>query len=89
MANFGDENNVDGLSDVDEELLAMAGMVSESPENASMSKFLEIFKELSQERQAREAAEASKSALQVSLDQSKVIAHAAVKKSQEVYELSH
>ncbi|KAK1381536.1 E3 ubiquitin-protein ligase RGLG2-like [Heracleum sosnowskyi] len=80
MANFGDENNVDGLSDVDDEVPALAGMVIGSPENVPMAKFLEIFAELGREREAREAAEASKSDLQVSLDQLKVLAHEAVRK---------
>lgn len=83
MANIGDENNADGLSDVDDEVPALAGMVCELPEIAPMAKFLEIFTELGQEREARETAEASKSDLQVSLDQLKVLAHEAAKKSNE------
>ncbi|XP_074343121.1 uncharacterized protein LOC141680945 [Apium graveolens] len=80
MAN-GDENNVDGLSDVDDEVQALASMANESPENASMAKILEVFTVLGQGREAREADKASESYLQELVEQLKVLAHEAVKKS--------
>ncbi|KAK9104303.1 hypothetical protein Scep_021147 [Stephania cephalantha] len=56
---------------------------SESSESVSAERFREVAAELERERRAREAAESSKSELQVSFNRLKALAHEAIKKRDE------
>ncbi|KAL1807296.1 hypothetical protein ACET3Z_030364 [Daucus carota] len=86
MANLGDEENVDGLSDVDDEVLALAGVGRELPENAPMADFLEFVTELGRERQAREVAETLKSERDEALREKKEALKAIEELSAELFE---
>lgn len=84
MAGTGDEENDIVLSDVEEDDDPVAvNMKTPIPEDLSAEKFKEILAELAKERQAREAAENSKSELQVSFNRLKALAHEAIKKRDE------
>lgn len=84
MAGTGDEENDIVLSDVEEDDDPVAvNMKTQIPEDLSAEKFKEILAELAKERQAREAAENSKSELQVSFNRLKALAHEAIKKRDE------
>ncbi|WOH13655.1 hypothetical protein DCAR_0833165 [Daucus carota subsp. sativus] len=78
MANFGDEDNVDGLSDVDDEVPALAGVGRELPENAPMANFLEL--------EAREVAETLKSERDEALREKKEALKAIEELSAELFE---
>lgn len=75
--------NEDVLSDVEED--DPMPIVSNSPlsDNFSPEKFREVLAELDREKKSREAAENSKSELQVSFNRLKVLAHEAIKKRDE------
>lgn len=81
MASGGDDAV---LSDVEDEDPAPIAITSESIEDVSVERFREVLAELDRERRAREAAETSKSDLQVSFNRLKVLAHEAIKKRDEV-----
>ncbi|KAG5604802.1 hypothetical protein H5410_026294 [Solanum commersonii] len=80
MSNAGAEDNDDVLSDVEADDPVPIDIInSPSPEDVSIEKFREILAELDRERQARLAAEDSKSQLQVSFNRLRVLAHDAIK----------
>nr|XP_004239148.1 myosin heavy chain, clone 203 [Solanum lycopersicum] len=84
MSNAGEEDNDDVLSDVEADDPVPIDIInSSSPEDVSIEKFREILAELDRERQARLAAEDSKSQLQVSFNRLRVLAHDAIKKRDE------
>ncbi|WOH16599.1 hypothetical protein DCAR_0936157 [Daucus carota subsp. sativus] len=84
MTSNEDESNDAVLSDVEDEDPAPIEVGSSSlDENVSVEKFREIFAELEREKLAREAAETSKSELQVSFNRLKVLAHEAIRKRDE------
>ncbi|KAG5604811.1 hypothetical protein H5410_026303 [Solanum commersonii] len=84
MSNAGAEDNDDVLSDVEADDPVPIDIInSPSPEDVSIEKFREILAELDRERQARLAAEDSKSQLQVSFNRLRVLAHDAIKKRDE------
>ncbi|KAG6757172.1 hypothetical protein POTOM_037475 [Populus tomentosa] len=80
MANTVDDDADAVLSDVEGEDPAEIVIKSPSQEDTSVEKFREL---LDRERAAREAAETSKSELQVSFNRLKVLAHEALKKRDE------
>ena len=83
MASAGEEDNDAVLSDVEADDPVPISIKSPSPEDVSVERFREILAELDRERQAREAAENSKSDLEVSFNRLKAIAHEAIKKRDE------
>ncbi|CDP13251.1 unnamed protein product [Coffea canephora] len=83
MAGAGDEEQDAVLSDVEEDDPVSIDVKSTAPEEISVEKFKELLVELDRERQAREAAENSKSELQVSFNRLKVLAHEAIRKRDE------
>ncbi|XP_052204989.1 uncharacterized protein LOC127809876 [Diospyros lotus] len=83
MASAGEEENDAVLSDVEEEDPVPIDVSCSSPEDVSVERFREVLLELDRERQAREAAENSKSELQVSFNRLKTLAHEAIKKRDE------
>ncbi|KAI4317327.1 hypothetical protein L6164_025204 [Bauhinia variegata] len=84
MANAADEDADAVLSDVEEGDDPGPIMIrNPAPENVSVDRYKELLAELDRERQAREAAESSKSELQVSFNRLKVLAHEAIKKRDE------
>ncbi|KAK4715974.1 hypothetical protein R3W88_014312 [Solanum pinnatisectum] len=84
MSNAGEEDNGDVLSDVEaDDPVPIDILNSPSPEDVSIEKFREILAELDREREARLAAEDSKSQLQVSFNRLRVLAHDAIKKRDE------
>ncbi|KAJ6719664.1 PARAMYOSIN [Salix purpurea] len=80
MANIVDDDADAVLSDVEGEDPVAIVIKSPSQEDNSVEKFREL---LDRERAAREAAEASKSELQVSFNRLKALAHEAIKKRDE------
>ncbi|KAL3501108.1 hypothetical protein ACH5RR_035557 [Cinchona calisaya] len=84
MAGAGEEEQDAVLSDVEEDDPVSIEIKSPPPEDISVEKFREILVELDRERQAREAAENSKSELQVSFNRLKVLAHEAIRKRDEM-----
>ncbi|KAF9673399.1 hypothetical protein SADUNF_Sadunf10G0020200 [Salix dunnii] len=80
MANIVDDDADAVLSDVEEEDPVAIVIKSPSQDDDSVEKFREL---LDRERAAREAAEASKSELQVSFNRLKALAHEAIKKRDE------
>ncbi|XP_009627056.1 uncharacterized protein At3g49055 [Nicotiana tomentosiformis] len=83
MASAGEEDNDAVLSDVEADDPLPIDINSPPPEDVSIEKFHEILAELDRERQARLAAENSKSELQVSFNRLRVLAHEAIKKRDE------
>lgn len=83
MAAAGDEQQDAVLSDVEEDDPVSIDVKSPAPEEISPEKFRELLAELDRERQAREAAENSKSEIQVSFNRLKVLAHDAIRKRDE------
>ncbi|KAJ4974272.1 hypothetical protein NE237_007446 [Protea cynaroides] len=83
MESAGDDDADAVLSDLEGEDSAPISLNSPSQEDISEEKFREILAQLERERQAREAAESSKSELQVSFNRLKVLAHEAIKKRDE------
>ncbi|KAJ6903868.1 paramyosin-like [Populus alba x Populus x berolinensis] len=80
MANTVDDDADAVLSDVEGDEPVPIVMKSPSQEDISVEKFREL---LDRERAAREAAEASKSEIQVSFNRLKALAHEAIKKRDE------
>ncbi|KAA8533228.1 hypothetical protein F0562_033239 [Nyssa sinensis] len=83
MASAGDEDNDAVLSDVEDDDQVPVVIKHSLPEDVSVERFREVLAELDREKQAREAAENSKSDLQVSFNRLKVLAHEAIKKRDE------
>lgn len=83
MASAGDEDADAMLSDVEEEDPVPIVNRSPSQEDISVERFRELLAEVDRERAAREAAETSKSELQVSFNRLKALAHEAIKKRDE------
>ncbi|XVF02590.1 hypothetical protein REPUB_Repub04eG0187800 [Reevesia pubescens] len=83
MTSAGDEEADAVLSDVESDEPAPIVIKEPSPDDVSVEKFREILAELDREKQAREAAENSKSELQVSFNRLKALAHEAIKKREE------
>ncbi|KAM7484169.1 hypothetical protein LguiA_000178 [Lonicera macranthoides] len=83
MTSAGDEDTDAVLSDVEEDDPAPIAINTTSRDDMSVERFREILTELDRERQAREAAENSKSELQVSFNRLKALAHEALKKRDE------
>ncbi|XP_057496964.1 uncharacterized protein LOC130781682 [Actinidia eriantha] len=83
MASAGEEDNDAVLSDVEADDPVPISIKSPSPEDVSAERFREVLAELDRERQAREAAENSKSDLEVSFNRLKALAHEAIKKRDE------
>ncbi|XP_022776196.1 paramyosin-like [Durio zibethinus] len=83
MASASDEEADAVLSDVESDEPAPIVIKEPSPDDVSVERFREILAELDREKQAREAAENSKSELQVSFNRLKVLAHEAIKKRDE------
>ncbi|KAL6983796.1 hypothetical protein U1Q18_017171 [Sarracenia purpurea var. burkii] len=83
MASAGEEDNDAVLSDVEADDPVPIVIKSTSQEDVSIERFSEVLAELDRERQAREAAENSKSELQVSFGRLKALAHEAIKKRDE------
>ncbi|KAF3961109.1 hypothetical protein CMV_014236 [Castanea mollissima] len=85
MASGGGDEEADAvLSDVEEgDEPVPISIKSPSAEDVSVERFRELLSELDRERQAREAAESSKSELQVSFNRLKALAHEAIKKRDE------
>ncbi|GFY91463.1 hypothetical protein Acr_07g0016590 [Actinidia rufa] len=79
----GEEDNDAVLSDVEADDPVPISIKSPSPEDVSAERFREVLAELDRERQAREAAENSKSDLEVSFNRLKTLAHEAIKKRDE------
>ncbi|KAJ7945468.1 paramyosin-like [Quillaja saponaria] len=71
------------LSDVEGDDPVPILIKNPAPEDISVEKFRELLTELDRERQAREAAENSKSELQISFNRLKALAHEAIKKRDE------
>src|SRR5215470_11017911 len=84
MAGAGNEDADAVLSDVEENDDPVP-IVSKNPapEDVSVDGVRELLAELDRERQAREAAENSKSELQISFNRLKALAHEAIKKRDE------
>ncbi|GAB4829270.1 hypothetical protein Ancab_018937 [Ancistrocladus abbreviatus] len=84
MASTGDEEIDVVLSDVEaEDELLPVRTANSSDEDVSVEKYRELLAELDREKQARLAAENSKSELQVSFNRLKALAHEAIKKRDE------
>ncbi|GMH27662.1 hypothetical protein Nepgr_029505 [Nepenthes gracilis] len=84
MASAGEDEGDVVLSDVEaDDEPAPVVIASPSEEDVSVEKFQELLAELDREKQARLAAEKSKSELQVSFNRLKVLAHEAIKKRDE------
>ncbi|KAK9277344.1 hypothetical protein L1049_006885 [Liquidambar formosana] len=83
MASAGDDDADAVLSDVEGDDPVPIVIKNPSPEDVSVERFRELLAELDRERQAREAAENSKSELQVSFSRLKALAHEAIKKRDE------
>ncbi|XWS22723.1 hypothetical protein CRYUN_Cryun29cG0060800 [Craigia yunnanensis] len=82
MASAGDEEADAVLSDVESDE-PVPIVIEPSRDDVSVEKFREILVELDREKQAREAAEYSKSEIQVSFSRLKALAHEAIKKRDE------
>ncbi|OWM76136.1 uncharacterized protein At3g49055 [Punica granatum] len=80
MAAAGDEDPDAVLSDVEGDDPVPITISEPSPEDLSVERFRELMTELDRERQARAAAENSKSELQVQFGRLKALAHEAIKK---------
>ncbi|KAJ9176294.1 hypothetical protein P3X46_011624 [Hevea brasiliensis] len=78
----GDDNDA-VLSDVEGEDPVPIAIRSPSLEDLSVERYRDLLAELDRERAAREAAETSKSELQVSFNRLKALAHEAIKKRDE------
>ncbi|KAG4208448.1 hypothetical protein ERO13_A03G132500v2 [Gossypium hirsutum] len=83
MTSAGNEEVDAVLSDVESDEPVPIVIKDPSREDVSVEKFREILAELDREKQAREAAENSKSELQVSFNRLKALAHEAIKKRDE------
>ncbi|XP_022944976.1 uncharacterized protein At3g49055-like [Cucurbita moschata] len=83
MASGVDEDADAVLSDVEGDDPVPIVIQNTSPEEISVERFREILAERDRERKAREAAENSKSELQVSFNRLKALAHEAIKKRDE------
>lgn len=84
MASGGGDEDADAvLSDVEEDASMPIVIKNPSEDDISVERFRELLAELDRERQAREAAEKSKSELQVSFNRLKALAHEAIKKRDE------
>lgn len=84
MASAGDDDNDAVLSDVEDDDPVPISIKSSAPsDDVSVERFREVVAELDRERHARQAAEKSKSELQVSFNRLKVLAHEAIKKRDE------
>lgn len=83
MASGVDEDGDAVLSDVECDDPVPIAIHNPSPDEISVERFREILAERDRERQAREAAENSKSELQVSFHRLKALAHEAIKKRDE------
>ncbi|CAJ1938206.1 unnamed protein product [Sphenostylis stenocarpa] len=85
MAGAGDVDTDAVLSDVEDDGGDPAPIAGKAPssEDVSVEKLLEVLAELDRERQARVAAENTKSELQVSFNRLKALAHEAIKKRDE------
>ncbi|KAM0059427.1 hypothetical protein Hdeb2414_s0005g00181321 [Helianthus debilis subsp. tardiflorus] len=89
MAGEEEQDSTAVLSDVEEEDNIPPATVinttsSSSTDDISVERFQQLVTDLDRERKAREAAEKSKSELQVSFNRLKVLAHEAIKKRDEV-----
>ncbi|XP_059447567.1 uncharacterized protein LOC132178984 [Corylus avellana] len=83
MSSAGDEDADAVLSDVEGDEPVPVVIRSPSQEDVSVEKFRDLLVELDRERQARVAAESSKSELQVSFNRLKALTHEAIKKRDE------
>ncbi|XP_028776527.1 paramyosin isoform X2 [Neltuma alba] len=84
MADAGNEDADTVLSDVEEgDDSGPTVIKNPAPEDVSVDKVRELLVELDRERQARQAAENTKSELQVSFNRLKALAHEAIKKRDE------
>ncbi|KAE8705504.1 E3 ubiquitin-protein ligase RGLG2-like [Hibiscus syriacus] len=83
MTSAGDEEVDAVLSDVESDEPVPIVIKDQSQEDVSVDKFREILAELDREKEARQAAEKSKSELQVSFNRLKALAHEAIKKRDE------
>lgn len=83
MSSAGDEDADAVLSDVEGDEPVPIVIRSPSQEDVSVEKFRDLLVELDRERQARVAAESSKSELQVSFNRLKALTHEAIKKRDE------
>ncbi|XP_059657813.1 uncharacterized protein LOC132304243 [Cornus florida] len=84
MASAGDEDNDAVLSDVEADDPVPVVIKSLPPlEDVTVERFREALAELDRERQAREAAENSRSELQTTFNRLKALAHEAIKKREE------
>ncbi|GAV74931.1 hypothetical protein CFOL_v3_18411 [Cephalotus follicularis] len=83
MASAGDDDADAVLSDVEADELDPVVIKSPSQDEISVEKFRQLLTELDRERQAREAAESSKSDLQLQFNRLKLFAHEAIKKRDE------
>ncbi|XP_010477999.1 PREDICTED: myosin-9 [Camelina sativa] len=83
MANGNDEDTDAVLSDVESDEPAPVVLKDPPREEASEERINELIAELDREKKAREAAESSKSELQVSFNRLKALAHEAIKKRDE------
>ncbi|KAF5754114.1 hypothetical protein HanXRQr2_Chr17g0787591 [Helianthus annuus] len=90
MAGEEEQDSTAVLSDVEEEdnipppTVINTTSSSSSTDDISVERFQQLVTDLDRERKAREAAEKSKSELQVSFNRLKVLAHEAIKKRDEV-----
>ncbi|XP_076955580.1 uncharacterized protein LOC143630460 [Bidens hawaiensis] len=87
MADEQDNNNNNNdsivLSDVEDDDIPPATLIN-TTDDVSVDRFRELLTELDRERKAREAADKSKSELQVSFNRLKVLAHEGIKKRDEI-----
>ncbi|KAK9090281.1 hypothetical protein Sjap_023458 [Stephania japonica] len=83
MESVGDEDADAVLSDLESDDPVPVSAALESSESVSVERFREVLAELERERRAREAAESSKSEIQVSFNRLKALAHEAIKKRDE------
>lgn len=83
MASGGDEDPDAMLSDVEGDDPTPIAIKTPSQEDISVERFRELLAELDRERKAREAAENTKSELNVSFNRLKTLAHEALKKRDE------
>ncbi|XP_076905731.1 uncharacterized protein LOC143561569 [Bidens hawaiensis] len=83
MADEQDNNTTAVLSDVEDDDIPPATLIN-TTDDVSVDRFRELLTELDRERKAREAAEKSKSELQVSFNRLKVLAHEGIKKRDEI-----
>ena len=85
MTSAGEEDANTVLSDVEDDDPVPVPIVikNSSQEDVSVERFRELLAEVDRERQAREAAENSKSELQVAFNRLKALAHEAIKKRDE------